>query len=318
MDSFCKRRLAVLMLVILIVIVAGYDIAIAPPNDFPAESIVNIEKGDSISDIANKLFTANIVAHRESFRFILRASGQSDRIQAGAYLFKTPENAITVAHRLIAGTYGIPPARITFPEGETVRDAAGRIAKVLPGISETDFISSAQTYEGYLFPDTYFFPPSFDIDSIIETMRANFDEKIKPLSDDIRSSGHSLSEIIIMASLVEREASTDADRRMIAGILWNRLALKMPLQVDAVFGYIYNRKTYSPSLSDLKVDSPYNTYTHIGLPPGPIANPGLQSIIAVLNPEKTDYLFYLTGKDGLMHYAKTYSGHQANRKKYLD
>ena len=137
------------------------------------------------------------------------------------------------------------------------------------------------------------------------------------LLSGIQASGHSLSDIVIMASLVEKEARTDVNRRIVAGVLWNRLALGMPLQVDAVFGYIFDRDTYSPSFEDLKVDSPYNTYTHKGLPPGPISNPGLESIYAALYPTKTNYLYYLTGKDTLMHYARTYAEHVANQTKYL-
>ena len=116
---------------------------------------------------------------------------------------------------------------------------------------------------------------------------------------------------------MEKEARTDTDRHIVAGILWNRIKLGMPLQVDAVFGYIFNRSTYSPSPVDLKVDSPYNTYTHRGLPPTPICNTGLAALEASANPAKTSYLYYLTGHDGLMHYATTYAGHQANLKKYL-
>lgn len=104
---------------------------------------------------------------------------------------------------------------------------------------------------------------------------------------------------------------------MVSGILWNRIERRMPLQVDAVFGYIFERATYSPSFADLKVDSPYNTYTHAGLPPGPICNPGLDALLAAARPAKTNYLYYLTGKDGLMHYAMTYAEHQANQRKYL-
>jgi UPF0755 protein len=104
---------------------------------------------------------------------------------------------------------------------------------------------------------------------------------------------------------------------MVAGILYNRLAHNMPLQIDAVFGYIYGRDTYSPSYKDLRVDSPYNTYTHVGLPPTPIDNPSLDSLLAAVNPEKTTYLYYLTGRDGTMHYATTYKEHQANVRKYL-
>ena len=120
-----------------------------------------------------------------------------------------------------------------------------------------------------------------------------------------------------MASLVEKEARTIASRRLVAGILWNRLELGMPLQVDAVFGYIFNRETYSPSFADLTTESPYNLYLHKGLPPGPINNPGLDALGATLNPTKTDYLYYLTGTDNLMHYATTYAGHLANQRKYL-
>ena len=104
---------------------------------------------------------------------------------------------------------------------------------------------------------------------------------------------------------------------MIAGILWNRLERNMPLQADAVFGYIFDRDTYSPSFADLKVDSPYNTYTHKGLPPGPICNPGLDSIQAALHPAKTNYLYYLVDKNGVIHYATTYAEHRLNEQKYL-
>jgi UPF0755 protein len=148
-------------------------------------------------------------------------------------------------------------------------------------------------------------------------MRDNFDAKLAPLVADVRASGRRLSDTVILASLVEKEARTSVNRRIVAGILLNRLRLGMPLQVDAVFGYIYGRDTYSPSFADLKVDSPYNTYMHPGLPPGPINNPGLDALLAVLHPTETAYLYYLTDRDGVMHYAKTYATHQANQAKYL-
>ena len=137
------------------------------------------------------------------------------------------------------------------------------------------------------------------------------------VSADIAASGHSFSDIIIMASLIEREARRSEDRRMVAGVLWNRIKKGMPLQVDAVFGYIYGRTTYSPSFDDLKIDSPYNTYKYAGLPAGPICNPGLDAIEAALHPAETKYLYYLTGRDGLMRYATTYALHKANIAKYL-
>ena len=147
--------------------------------------------------------------------------------------------------------------------------------------------------------------------------RDNFDHKLEPLESSIKASGRTFEEIIIMASILEREVVSEEDKRIASGILWKRLKLGMPLQVDAVFGYIFNRDTYSPSFSDLKTESPYNLYLHRGLPPGPINNPGLDSLDTAINPTATDYLYYLTDKNGGIHYAKTYADHRANQQKYL-
>lgn len=303
--------------VLALVVAAGYRVTFSPPADFPVGSIVSITRGASLPDVALELANAHIIKHPHVLRAVMRMTGASNHLQAGAYLFSTPQNVFVIAYRLATGDYNLPPVRITFPEGETTREYATRIHEALPNISESDFLSLARPYEGYLFPDTYLFQSSADTASIVQTMRANFTAKTTPLSGEVLASGHSFSDIIIVASLVEREARSVENKRIVAGILWNRLRLGMPLQVDAVFGYIYNRDTYSPSFADLKVDSPYNTYTHKGLPPGPISNPGLESIDATLHPTKTSYLYYLTGYDNLMHYASTYAQHQANQKKYL-
>ena len=296
----------------------GYYIAFAPPAGFSPGSIVRISRGTSAPEIAAELADAHIISHPSVLRALLRLSGESGNVQTGVYQFTAPQNAFVVAYRLVTGAYGLPPVRLTFVEGTTVSEAAARVASVLPGISADEFLAAAAGKEGYLFPDTYFFPPSADAESIVAAMRANFDTKIAPLIPAIGASGHSLADIVTMASIVEKEARTSVDRRMVAGILWNRVRLGMPLQVDAVFGYIFDRPTYSPSPSDLAVKSPYNTYLHAGLPPGPIDNPGLDSLEAAAQPTKTSYLYYLTGHDGLMHYATTYAGHQANLRKYLN
>jgi len=267
--------------------------------------------------IAGELADAHVIKHPSLLRAVLRLSGKGDSVQTGIYKFDMPENVFSVAYRLATGTSGLPPVRITFVEGVTVREAAARVASALPDITAEDFLSAAEGQEGYLFPDTYFFSSSVDADTIIATMRANFTAKMAPLMDDVSVSSHPLADIVTMASLVEKEGRSSEVRHMVAGILWNRLERGMPLQVDVVFGYIFNRTTYSPSLADLKVDSPYNTYTHKGLPPGPIDNPGLDSLEAAVHPTKTSYLFYLTDKNGAMHYATTYAGHQANQRKYL-
>lgn len=300
-----------------IVFIIGYRLTFAPPTNFPLGSTVVIAQGSSASLIARTLADAHIIAHPDLLRTLLYLSGSSTQAQAGLYRFDAPEDLFTVAYRLVMGDYGIPPIRLTFPEGLSTREMAARIADAYPSISKKDFLEAAQLYEGYLFPDTYFFPPSASAMSIVAAMRANFEAKTASLSDEVRLSGRSFSDIIILASLVEKEARTTANRSIIAGILFNRLKLGMPLQVDAVFGYIYGRDTYSPSAADLTIKSPYNTYIHTGLPPGPIDNPGLDSIEAVLHPTKTNYLYYLVDKNGAIHYATTYAAHQANQRKYL-
>lgn len=304
-------------LAFILLTIIGYRSLFAAPADFVSGSVVTIAQGASTPLVVQELATARVIRYPALLRLILRLSGKSGSVRAGAYRFDTPQSLFTIAARLSAGAYGFPPVRLTFPEGTTVREAAAQVASAFPGISAEAFLKEAKPYEGYLFPDTYFFPGSADAASIVALMRSNFNTKTAQLLGEARAP-NALSDTVILASLVEKEARTSASKRIVAGIISNRLKLGMPLQVDAVFGYIFGRDTYSPSLADLAVDSPYNTYTHKGLPPGPIDNPGLDSIEAATHPTQTDYLYYLTGKDGLMHYATTHVGHQANRKKYLD
>ena len=293
-----------------------YYVACAAPADFPSGDLIVVGRGASASEVAEQLADMHVIKQPLLLRILLRVGGTGGAVQAGVYRFESPQNLFVVERRLVTGDYRLPPVRLTFIEGATVRDMAAQIAEAL-SVSKDTFLAKAKPYEGYLFPDTYFFSVAATADSILATLRANFDTRTAPLAPDIAASGHSFSDIIIMASLVEKEARTTENRRIVAGILWNRLARGMLLQVDAVFGYIYNRDTYSPSFADLKVNSPYNTYLHKGLPPTPINNPGLDAIEAVLHPIKTNYVYYLTGKDNLMHYAITYAEHQANQRKYL-
>jgi UPF0755 protein len=316
MDFLRQSRLWV-GLCLLVLAFGGYELLVAPPGDFPTHAILSITKGESSSDVAAQFADAHIVAHASVLRLVLRLSGASVRVQAGTYLFESKESVFTIARRLSSGAYGLPPVSLTFPEGVTVRDIAEKVSETLSPSIADGVTSLGKTQEGYLFPDTYNFSADATADSILKTMRANFDAKTAPLAADVHASGHAFADIVTLAALVEKEARTDENRRIVAGVLWNRLAKKMPLQVDAVFGYINNRDTYSPSYADLKIDSPYNTYTHTGLPPGPICNPGLVSILAALHPTVTKYLYYLTDRNGVMHYATTFAEHQTNQEKYL-
>lgn len=282
-------------LAVALVLILGNHFLFSPPAGFPSGDIIVVAANASAPEIAREFGVARVVRYPVLLRFALRVAGKGGSVQSGAYRFARPINLFAVAYRLSTGDFGLPLVRITFIEGVTVNSMAVQVAAAFPEISAADFLAAAEPYEGYLFPDTYLFPPSATAASILAALRKNFDAKTAPLSAAINASGHSISDIVTMASLVEKEARTSTDRRLVAGILWNRIKLGMRLQVDA-----------DPE-----------TYDAAGLPPAPIANPGLDSLEAAIMPATTKYLYYLTGDDGLMHYATTYAGHQANLRKYL-
>ncbi len=298
-------------LYICIAVVFLYALLVAPPLDTPAGTIFHIDEGASVDAVARDLKERHSIQSRLVFKIAVYLFARGG-VQAGAYALHG-ENTVWLVHRLGTGDSGLESVTVTIPEGSTVRDMGVLFQKTLGDFDSALFARLAIDKEGYLFPDTYHFVQGTAPSVVIGAMARNYDEKIEPLLTQIASSTHTEHEIITMASLLEREARQYETKRIVAGILWKRITLGMPLQVDAVFGYIFDRETYSPSLDDLEVDSPYNTYKNKGLPPGPIANPGLESIKAALNPTQTPYLYYLTGKDGKMYYARTFEQHVANR-----
>jgi len=218
-----------------------------------------------------------------------------------------------VADRIAKGERGIESIRVTVTEGMTAREMGEVFARSLPDFDAAVFTTLATPYEGYLFPDTYFIDPGTSPEQVVQLLRDTFVERTKNISSE-----PDFDQVVIMASIIEKEANNAEDRRIVSGILWDRIELDMPLQVDAVFGYILGRSGYAPTGDDLEIDSPYNTYLNRGLPPGPIANPGLDAIEAARKPSSSPYLYYLTGTDGRMYYAETFEGHKQNRELYLD
>src|SRR3972149_4556399 len=206
---------------------------------------------------------------------------------------------------------------ITIPEGFNVRQI-GDVFEKLGIFSKEDFVAAAQKEEGYLFPDTYRFYKAAEPQDVIERMKANFGKKITPeILAEIKKNKKTLSDVVIVASLLEEEVGAAEDRKIVAGILWKRLERKMGLNVDAALTYVLGKASHELTAEDLKYDSPYNTYRYRGLPPTPISNPGLDTILATLRPEPSPYFYYLTGKDGLTYYAKTLEEHALNKFKYL-
>ena len=206
---------------------------------------------------------------------------------------------------------------VTIPEGYNARQIGETFEKF--GIfSKEDFLKIAQKEEGYLFPDTYRFYKDAKPEDVAKKMRENFNKKITPeIFAEIKKNKKTLSEVIIIASILEKEVNTTEDRKIVAGILWKRLDLDMGLGVDASLTYVLGKTSSELTADDLKFDSPYNTYRYRGLPPTPISNPGLDAILAALRPKLSPYFYYLTGKGGEAHYAKTLEEHALNKFKYL-
>lgn len=292
----------------------------SPSPSFPAGTIFEIPDGATLSETAEMLEEKGIIRSAFALRVYVALVKNDHPIISGFYLLPEKESLSMIAERIVVGEYRIERVKILIPEGFDVPALSKALVSVMPTFDDEKFLSIAQKEEGYLFPDTYFFFTTVRPEEVVAKMRSNFDQKIKEtkdLADKIKASRHTLSDIIIMASIIEREAVTPSDRRIVSGILWKRITLGMPLQVDAAFNYVNGKSTYDLTLDDLKIDSRYNTYKYKGLPPGPIANPGLDTILAALLPTDTPYLYYLSGKDGTMHYAKTFEEHKKNKVKYL-
>lgn len=288
------------------------------PNDFPTGATVNIAAGSTLNEAADHLYAKGLIRSTILFRIYVTLFAGSAGVKTGEYAFPYAESAVKVAYRLARGDEGFPLVKITIPEGVESRQIGDIIYKAIPGFDETDFIALARPKEGYLFPDTYFWPTNLIPDQAVNDMNAIFNGQIRSAASDIASSTHSFQDIMKMASIVEREASSTSDRRIIAGILWKRLAAGMALQADASFLYILSTSTRSITLDDLKKPSPYNLYLNKGLPPTPIGNPSLDAIEDTADPVATPYWFYLSGRDGITHYAATLDQHNANVSKYLN
>lgn len=288
-----------------------------PPSNFPQDKVIVIKSGASLGQVSLLLSTEHVIRSRTLFEFCAMTVGGDKRIHAGQYVFKTPIGACAVAARVAEGISGIPATRITIPEGMSNKEAASIFADKLPKFDANFFLSHARTLEGYLFPDTYFFSGAETAQDVEDIMKANFDKKIEPMMPLVDSSGHSLRDVIIMASILEKEATVGEDRELVSGILWKRIGNGMPLQVDAPFLYLLGKKSSELTQADLQLKSAYNTYRNRGLPGGPIGNPGMSAILMAISPKASPYLYYLSDNKGVMHYAKTFSEHVANKNKYL-
>jgi len=224
---------------------------------------------------------------------------------------------------------------VTIPEGLRKEEIAIRFAASLDKQGEeknifiNDFISLTKASEGYLFPDTYLVPKDISASKVVDLMKNTFEKKMSSISADVSISAHSVSEIVIVASLVERETRTSEERPLVAGVIYRRLAEGWPLQVDATVQYaVANTKLKSQPITQIKyweevskqdidISSPYNTYKYQGIIPSPICSPGLTSLKAAASPQDSEYWFYIHDESGQVHFAKTTEEHNQNIRKYL-
>lgn len=313
-----NHKKKIIIFVSLFIVVFGFFLYLhTPPSGFPVGQVVTVYPGESLQQITNTLHDANIIRSPIIFRSTVILLGGEKKVMAGDYLLDTKEGPVDLAYRLVNGKYHIKVAKITIPEGWNVFQIADYLQNNLINFDKQKFLSLARKEEGYLFPDTYFMSPAIKLESIIEIMKNNFEARIKKIPE-LSESKYELEDIINMASILEAEARTTESRRIIAGILWKRIQIGMPLQVDSTFSYVNGKNTYELTLSDLKIDSPYNTYEYGGLPPGPINNPGIDSIVAAATPISTKYLYFLSSRSGDMYYAQTFEQHKKNKELYLN
>ncbi len=286
------------------------------PKDFPIGQVVTVNPGQSLQSITNELYKTHVIKWPFLFRSTVIILGGEKRVIAGDYFLDHKEGPADLAYRLVHGEFRLETVKVTIPEGWTISQIGDYLEKNLIHFNKKKFLSLAKGEEGYLFPDTYFISQYTTPETIISMMKSLFEKKVLSIPG-ITTGSHKLGDIITMASILEEEARTTESRKLIAGILWKRLSIGMPLQVDSTFLYINGKNTYELTKDDLQIDSPYNTYVYKGLPKGPIGNPGLDAIMAAFEPTKTSYLYYLSSRDGTMHYAKTFDEHKLNRVKYL-
>lgn len=292
-----------------------------------------VSAGEGIRPVAERLVTAGIIDNQYSFILYAFRSDLYKKFQVGEYSLSGELSIPEIVDRLVEGKVVPAGVKVTFPEGWTMEEMAERLTenglagaeflviveKPFPKWRERfDFLKSlpeGASLEGYLFPDTYIFPPRATGELIVNELLKNFRTKASGLiMRDMAGRSLSFHEVLTLASIVEEEGRTESDRRNISDVFRKRLVIGQPLQSDATINYIHGTAKDQPTFDDLKSTSPYNTYARPGLPPGPIGNPSLMSINATLHPTSNPYYYFLINLDTrTTYFAEDFEGHQRNR-----
>ncbi len=322
-------RVFAALLVLAAVGAAGFAWLVYADRSLPErQTNVNIPEGSRLSDIAALLRAQRIIKTQTVFSLYVRMRRLSGTIQAAEYSFAQHESLKGIVDTLSGE--GHPPAVwLSVPEGFTARQIAQRLqddrlvqVRAFMGVVKHTKLSIgnalSSNLEGFLFPDTYLVARPTTAQAVAGMMTAQFRKRL-PVDYEASAKrlGLDVPQIITVASIIEREAKSDGERALMAGVYYNRLRMAMPLEVDATIEYALPLHKTQLSFKDLAVNSPYNTYTHIGLPPTAISNPGRKSIDAAFHPRKTDYLYYVYKGGGHHEFSRTLQEQQAAERRYL-
>lgn len=326
-----RRNLA---LAVFFIVFFGALSTLYPPSEaHNTETIITIEQGLGSRKIGALLKQEGVIRSKWAFVTYVSLRGEASLLKPGTYRLHG-ETIPRIAYLLVHG--GQEERSVTIPEGKTSKDIAILLSQqgITTGgefLARTETVSPSlrdqfpflkelaldATLEGYLFPDTYRIFTNTDADSIIEKMLEDFGTKLTPdLQQEITRQNKTIFSVITMASLIEKEVMSDDDRAIISGIFWKRIALGMPLQADATILYSKGQSG-KISIADTKIESPYNTYLHTGLPKGPIANPGLSAVKAAIYPKQSPYLYYLSTPGGRTIFSRTLDEHNTAKARYL-
>lgn len=315
-----KRIIAIFVILFAICVftVLWWNNGLLPTNPSNKESeIFIVRKGSGLKEISSNLENQGLIKNRIVFFLYTRMNKFEKKIQAGSFRLSPSMSGQEIAKNLTHGTLDV---WVTIPEGKRAAEIAEILQKEISAY-DSSWLNTLIFEEGYLFPDTYLVPKDAEIEMIMNQMQGNFEQKYASI--DTTKTKLTKEQIVILASLIEREAITQEEKPVIAGILMNRLNLGMALQVDATIQYakgknVINKKWWEPvMLEEYKtVKSNYNTYLFPGLPPGPISNPGIEALVAAANPSDTDYLYYLHDKNRKIRYAETLNRHNENIEKF--
>jgi len=322
--------------VVIVIVIASFISRITKPVSATSEQVdFLIAKGSGVDQIADSLLEENLISKRWAFKLYLVLTNNDNQIKAGQFQLDRSLNIVELTDILVGGRVDEDLA-ITIIEGWNNREI-GEYLEKKEVVSQSEFLTAVKNFnqeadydffadkpagldvEGFLFPDTYRIFKEATADDIIRKMLDNFDQKLTAdLKTEINKQNKTIFEVITLASIIEKELSTDDDRAIAADLFYRRLEIGMPLQSDATVNYVTRKKDLQPLIEDTKINDPYNTYQNRGLPPGPISNPSLSAIKAVIFPRPNDYFYFLTTKDGQVIYSRTHEEHVANKQKYLN